>query len=336
MFAGAVKETVVAATTATFTLAVAEVAVVPFESVTRAVKAKMPEVVGVQFVEYGAVSAVPTTVVPTRKSTLLTVAPPTALAVALIELRLPRAIEAPFVGDVSATVGVVDATTTLTEGDITVAEFESVTRAVTTNEPAVAGVHEAEYGVVSAEPTSTGLVVAFEGATKKSTRETVAGDVAKAAAVSETAEPITTVEPAEGEVTEIVGAVTFTFTALEVTTAPVESVTRAVRATTPEADGDQVMEYGAVKVVPMTAVPARNSTRVTVAAPGAVAVAVRLTEVPSATELPVVGAVRVMVGADDTGTTTFTTDEVTVVPLESVTRAVRAKTPDAEGDHVTE
>jgi hypothetical protein len=240
LFAGTVSETVVETTT--LTLSVVEVAVVPFESVTRADSANIPDAVGVQVAVYGAVSAVPTTVVPTKKSTLLTVAPPTALAVALIEVPLPNAMLVPLVGEVITTVGVVDATTTLTAEDMTVAELESVTRAVNTKEPLVVGVQEVEYGAETAEPTSTGLDVWFEGATKKSTRETVAGVVAKAVAVRVTPEPMTRVEPAVGTVSAMVGAVTFTFTTAEVTLVPFESVTREVNAKTPAVDGDHVTE----------------------------------------------------------------------------------------------
>ena len=68
---------------------------------------------------------------PARKSTRLTVAPLGADAVAVRVVELPRAIESPFNGAVSDTVGTADvATVTATADDITVAEFESVTRAV--------------------------------------------------------------------------------------------------------------------------------------------------------------------------------------------------------------
>lgn len=62
-------------------------------------------------------------------------APPTAVAVADSRLVLPSEIEAPFAGAVSATEGAVAATTTETGADITAALFESVTRAVSENDP---------------------------------------------------------------------------------------------------------------------------------------------------------------------------------------------------------
>jgi hypothetical protein len=334
LFAGAVRETVVEKTTETFTLTVIDVAVVPLESVTRAVREKIPDAVGVHVVEYGAVSAVPTTVVPTRKSTLLTVAPPTALAVALIVLALPKAILAPLVGEVIATVGVVDATTTLTAEDMTVAELESVTRAVNTKEPLVVGVQEVEYGAETAEPTSTGLDVWFEGATKKSTRETVAGVAAKAVAVRFTAEPMTRVEPAVGTVSEMVGAVTFTFTVVEVTLVPLESVARAVRAKTPDAEGDHVIEYGADSADPTTALPARKSTRLTVAPLGAVAVAVSVVCEPKAITVPVAGPVSATVGTAELAMVTVADADITAAEFESVTLAERLYEPELVGVHV--
>lgn len=138
-------ETVVAAAAATLTLTTPVDAVAPFESVARAVIATTPTEEGVQLVEYTpalAVSAVPTTTPPAKNSTFVTVAPPTAEAVAEIRLPLPSDIDDPFAGEVKFTVGAVEATMTETGDDITDAVFESVTRAVSEKDPCVEGIHE--------------------------------------------------------------------------------------------------------------------------------------------------------------------------------------------------
>ena len=80
-------------------------------------------------------------------------------------------------------------------------------------------------------------------------------------------------------------------------------------------------------------VPTRNWTCATVApAPGA-AVAERVTLLPTVTTEPINGAVSDIVGAAAATTFTLTVDEVTAVPLESVTRAVSAEIPAAVGVH---
>jgi hypothetical protein len=80
-------------------------------------------------------------------------------------------------------------------------------------------------------------------------------------------------------------------------------------------------------------VPTRNWTCATVApAPGA-AVAVRVTLLPAVTTAPINGAVSDIVGAAGETTFTLTVDEVTAVPLESVTRAVSDVIPAAVGVH---
>jgi hypothetical protein len=86
-----------------------------------------------------------------------------------------------------------------------------------------------------------------------------------------------------------------------------------------------------VLTVPTIVVPTRNWTWATVApAPGA-AVAVRVTLLPAVTSAPVNGAVSEIVGTAAATTLTLTTDEVTAVPLESVTRAVSDAIPAAVG-----
>ncbi len=77
-----------------------------------------------------------------------------------------------------------------------------------------------------------------------------------------------------------------------------------------------------MSAVPTTAAPARKSTLLTVAPLGAVAVALRVGDVPNATESPLEGAVRDTVGTADVATVTVTAEDITVAEFESVTRAV--------------
>ena len=141
--AGAVSATVGAVT---LTLATDEVAIEPFESVTRALTAKIPLVVGVQLAVYGAVNAVPTTVEATRKSTRATVALPAAVAVAENTGLVPSAIVAAFAGAVSVTASApgAEATLTLTAAEVTTVPMESVARAVRATVPEAAGVQLTE------------------------------------------------------------------------------------------------------------------------------------------------------------------------------------------------
>jgi hypothetical protein len=89
--------------------------------------------------------AVPTTVVPERKSTRVTVVPLLAAAVALNVAAVPSVSDAPLVGAVRETVGTpAAATVTLTAEEVIVAPLESVTRAVSAKFPAVEGVHVVE------------------------------------------------------------------------------------------------------------------------------------------------------------------------------------------------
>ena len=84
--------------------------------------------------------------------------------------------------------------------------------------------------------------------------------------------------------------------------------------------------------MPTRAVPAKKSTLVIVAGATGVAVAVSAVIAPRVTPAPAVGLVRTTLGAV---TFTLTTEEVTAVPFESVTRAVRAVIPEAVGVQLT-
>ena len=146
--------------------------------------------------------------------------------------------------------------------------------------------------------------------------------------------PSGTTVPLDGDDMETVGtdAATVTATADEVTAAPFESVTRAVRETLPAADGVQEYVKGVEDTEASSVVPEKNSTLLTVAGATGVAVAVRVALVPNTMAVPAVGAVRETEGPV---TLTLTAVEVAVAPLESVTRAVNAVTPAADGVQVT-
>ena len=173
---------------------------------------------------------------------------------------------------------------------------------------------------------------------RKSTRVTLAPTLAVAVAERAVEEPSDISVPLVGPVRETVGAdaATVTLTAVEVTAAPFESVTFAVRETAPLADGVHVTELlepdAGVLTVPTRVVPEKNSTFARVAAPTELAVAVSVTGAFTVTADPAVGAVKVTLGAV---TLTLTIADVTVVPLESVTLAVSEVIPDAEGVQVT-
>jgi hypothetical protein len=137
-----------------------------------------------------------------------------------------------------------------------------------------------------------------------------------------------------GAVSATLGTVTVTFTLAVVTWVPLESVTRAVSAVTPEAVGVHVVEYGAASEEPTIVVPTRKSTRVTVTPAAAVAVAVSVGAVPRATELPFTWLVRTIVGTE-VATVTLTADEVVAAVLLSVTRAVSDTAPLAVGVQLT-
>jgi hypothetical protein len=231
---GVVSVTVGAAAAPTVTLTAEDVTEAVFESVTRAVTETVPAAVGVQLTEYGAVFAVPTRVVPTKKSTLATVAGATEAAEAESATATPAVGVAPAEGAVSTTDGAV--TLTLTIKEVTAVPFESVTRAVRAFMPAVVGVHVMEYGAESAEP------MAVVPAVKKSTRPTVAPPLATAFAVTVVLAPRATLAPFVGAEMETVGVadVTVTLTADEVTMALFESVTRAVSENVPAMLGVQL------------------------------------------------------------------------------------------------
>ena len=130
-------------------------------------------------------------------------------------------------------------------------------------------------------------------------------------------------------------AAAVTFTAAEVTTAPFESVTRAIKATAPAALGVQltveVTPETGLLTVPTSVAPAKKST-LEIVPVAAVATALRETADPSVTPEPPAGAVSATVGAV---TLTLTVEEVMVVPLESVTLAVSAVMPEADGVQLT-
>ena len=85
--------------------------------------------------------------------------------------------------------------------------------------------------------------------------------------------------------------------------------------------------------VPRNAAPAKNSTLETVAVPEALAVAWSGTATPIVKPAPAVGGVSATAGA--AVTVTLIVAEVTVVPFESVTFAVRAVIPEAVGVQLT-
>ncbi len=228
-------------------------------------------------------------------------------------------------GAIRVRVGPVGATTDIVTGgcDVVTAPFESVTRAVNEAGPAEGGVHATEYG--------TALDVAMRVLPeKKSTLLTDAGATGVAVAARVRGEPKVALVPVDGDVSATDGAVTFTLTMLEVAVAPLESVTRAVIAKIPDAVGGQLIEYGAAKAVPIEVAPARKSTRPTVAPPLPDALAVIVAMVPKGIPVPLVGLVIETVGSA-AATVTFTGEDVTIVPFESVTRAVRGKLPVVAG-----
>ena len=128
---------------------------------------------------------------------------------------------------------------------------------------------------------------------------------------------------------------TVTATAAEVMTAVLESVTRAVSDTAPVAVGVQLTVEVApdtgLLTVPTSVAPAKKST-LEIVPLAAVATALRETADPSVAPEPPAGAVSATVGAV---TLTLTVEEVTIVPLESVTLAVSAVIPEAVGVQLT-
>jgi hypothetical protein len=150
------------------------------------------------------------------------------------------------------------------------------------------------------------------------------------------------VDPTDGVVIEIAGpapATAVTTTPPDVVVLPFESIARAVREKFPAAVGRQVVEYvvpevGTVSVL-MIVVPARNCTCTIVAPTGATAVALTGTSDPTVTTVPGVGAVIDTPGGAAV-TVTFTTEEETAKPFESVAVAERATGSAVDGVHAME
>ena len=175
---------------------------------------------------------------PVRNCTCVTVAPAPAVAVAESVTVAPTVTTAPLVGAVMVAVGVLALMVTLTADEVTAAPLVSVTLAVSEAAPAVVG------GQLNETELDAGLFTVPTTALpeRNSTLLTVAGLTAVAVAVSVVAEFVSSVAPAEGAVSETLGAVTLTLTIVEVAVVPLESVTFAVSAMMPEADGVQLTE----------------------------------------------------------------------------------------------
>jgi len=144
LFAGEVNATEVAVTAVTATPA--DVAELPFVSVTRAVSVALPAAVGVHAAEYdvvpGAPATVAMTVAPERNCTWATVAPPEPGATfAVSVVAEPTVTTAPVDGAVSAAVGRELPAVAATAADVIVLPNESSATAVSVYAPATAGVH---------------------------------------------------------------------------------------------------------------------------------------------------------------------------------------------------
>jgi hypothetical protein len=237
--AGAVSDTVGTAA-ATVTLTADDVIVVPLESVTRAVNETLPVEVGVHVTVNGAELEVPRRVVPAKKSTLVTVAGATGVAVAVRDVETPRVTTAPESGFERATVGALLVTVTLTMPEVATTPLESVTRAVSAAAPVALGTQVAVAAKL--ETADVGMWVATTAPpTRKSTRLTVAPPVVVAVAARVWVVLSPTDAPLAGLVIEIEGreAATVTLTTEDVTAPELESVTRAVKAKLPAAVGVQ-------------------------------------------------------------------------------------------------
>ena len=161
--------------------------------------------------------------------------PVPAVAVAVTVVAVFTGKEALALGLEIETVGAAT-TVTVTAGEVTTLFSESVTRAVTDCDPAVVGTQVPVYGDEFADATT--LVP-----TRNSTATTVAPGLAVGVAASDTVEPMLAIRPAVGAVSDTLAAdpVTVTDTALDVTTAPALSVTRAVSERVPLVEGVQLM-----------------------------------------------------------------------------------------------
>lgn len=233
--AGAVIATVGGEFT-TVTFMADEVAVVPVESKTVAVRVVGPAALGVQAIEYGGVVTAAPRARPLPKNvTDVTVLPRLAAGDAVTAIAVPTVAVELFAGDVRA-IEVAVLAVTVTIAEVVEALFESITRAVILKFPALPGTHVTEYGAVVSVPT---IVVPA----RNCTCAIAAPAPGVAVADRVTFEPIVTTAPAAGPVTLTVGAAgeaTDTATTEEVEVAPFESVTRAVSETEPAAAGVQL------------------------------------------------------------------------------------------------
>ena len=149
---------------------------------------------------------------------------------------------------------------TFTEPEVAVAPVESVTRAEIVVTPDAVGVHANEY----TPPLGESTVPTTFPAARNSTLLTAAGALTEAVAVRVKAVPRFNEAPAEGEVRDTTGTelATTTLTADEVTTDPLESVTRTVSEVLPAAEGVHCVEYepesGFPGRVAIAVEPARN------------------------------------------------------------------------------
>jgi hypothetical protein len=305
-----------------------EVAVLPVESTTRAVKATFPALVGNHVAAHGATVSVNMIADPARNWTCVTVAPGVATGSAVKLTAFPTVMTAPGNGAVSETDAASAALTVMeTADEVAVAPLLSVTRAVSEVAPVAVGAQEIENGSVVSVPMTA------EPA-KKSTFEIPVPPECEPVAESVIAVPTLAVDPAAGAVSETVGPATVTLTTDDVAVVPFESVARAVSAVTPAVVGVQENEYGDVKAVPTTVPPARKSTFVMLGPPATEAVAVNVVAAPSESVAPPLGAVS------ETEGVTLTTETVTVVafaavaPFESVTRLESVNVPVEDGTHV--
>jgi hypothetical protein len=232
---GEVKATVgTAAVTVIFTGE--DVAVVPVESVTRAVRDAAPATVGVQAIEYGGAVATPIWVAPAKKATWVMEAPELAVGTATTVVSVFATTDVPPSGAESEIVGANPFTVRTTALDVVVSAPDCVATAVSVFVPTVDGVQTTEYGSAVSIATETPF-------TKNSTWVIDAPELGVAFAVIVVGAPKVGVAEPVGAVIATVGAgeINDTGTPADVTVAPVESVTFAVRVRFPPAAGVQVV-----------------------------------------------------------------------------------------------
>lgn len=298
----------------------AEVAVAVFESVTLAVIANVPFVVGVQLavtVEEDGDVTVASNVLPEKNSTFEIVAAEVSVTVAL---RVVVAPTVPVAGIDSVTDGPV--TVTLTTEEVVVAPAESVALAERETTPVADGAQLSVNGAVNEVATVVPPAI-------RSTRLREAPPFATAETATDCVVPSATLAPFAGDVIEIVGAwalaaLMVILEVLEVTSPLFESVTLAVSENVPDEVGVQLVvtveDDG--ELIAWIDVPfAKNSTFKIVADEVSPTVAVNVVAVPT---VPVVGADSVIEGPV---TLTFTAGEVAVNPFESVALAVNDVIP---------